>query len=143
MFITTTSSRVRLVARLGASIGGSQDRGDASAKVLAHGPDRSDAVARIEVVIGDDDVRRAERVERRHRLFKAMGGCDQTAPALQQSPQALKHAGLVVDGQNLEAIERLARGHRLGRARLRVGRGRRAPERRSDEEHRAIARARP
>ena len=96
----------------------------------------------IEVVVGDDDVRRAERVERRHRLVEAMGGRDHTAPALQENAEALQHARLVVDGQDLEPVERLAGRHRLGRARLRAHLKRRARERRRDEEHRALARTR-
>ena len=94
------------------------------------------------MVVGDDDVGRAERVERRLGVLKTMGGGDPAAPARQQNAQALEHARLVVDGQNLEPVERLARRDRLGRAGLRAGLRRRPSERRGDEEHRALARAR-
>ncbi len=76
---------------------------------------------RIEVVVGDDDVRRPEHVEGRHRLLKAMGGRDTTAPAAQEYAQAFKHARLVVDGENFQALERLAGSDRLGRVGLRAG----------------------
>ena len=130
------------VADLRASIGGGEDRRRAAPEVLAQRPDRGDAVAGIEMVVGDDDVRRAEFDQRGRRLGEALGGGDHATPPVQKSAHALQHPRLVIDGQNLQPAERFARRDRLGRAGLCARLKRRASERRGDEEHRPLAGAR-
>ena len=73
-------------------------------------PDGGDPVALVEVIVGDDEVGRAEVRQRGARLGEALRGGDDATPAAEQRPHAVEHASLVVDRQNPEAAQRLVGG---------------------------------
>ena len=112
--MTMTSSRAASSRTSGLRSAVARIAGDASAEVLAERSHRGDPVARIEMVVGDDDVGRAEFRERGPRLGEAVGGRNHAAPSPQENAHALQHARLIVDGQNFEPVERFARRGGLG-----------------------------
>ena len=112
-----------------------------AAEALAQRFDRGDAVAQIEVIVGDDDVGRAERVERRIASSSPCAVATRQPQRLRRTRMPSSTRGSLSMARTLSPASGSPAATGSGATGLRAPFRRRASERRGDEEHRALARA--